>query len=231
MKRKTLGIIGGVGPLATMFIGEMIVRHTAAETDQEHVNMIITNNTNIPDRTAFILGESEENPVPVILSDVKKLTVAEAEVLAIPCNTAHSFYDEIQEGTELPVINMIEETARRAKEKGARRVGILGTTGTISTGIYQRACEQLGMEAIVPGAAIQAVVMSLIYDDIKAGRPADARKWEQIRQAMDEEACDEIILGCTELSIVREELKLTDCIDSLLVLAEVAIEKCGYQVK
>lgn len=231
MEKKTLGIIGGVGPLATMYIGEMIVRRTVAASDQEHVNMIITNNTNIPDRTAFILGESEENPVPFILSDAKKLVVAEAEVLAIPCNTAHSFYEEIQKGTELPVINMIEETARRAKKKGARRVGILGTTGTISTGIYQRACEQLGIDAIVPGEAIQAVVMSLIYDDIKAGRPADRRKWQQIRQAMDDEACDEIILGCTELSIVREELKLTDCIDSLLVLAEVAIEKCGYQVK
>lgn len=231
MEKKTLGIIGGVGPLATMFIGEMIVRRTAAETDQEHVNMIITNNTNIPDRTAFILGESEENPVPVILSDAKKLETIGAEVLAIPCNTAHSFYDDLQQGTALPVINMIEETAKRAKEKGARRVGILGTTGTISTGIYQQACEQLGIEAIVPDEESQALVMSLIYDDIKAGRPADAKKWQLIRQAMDAEACDEIILGCTELSIVREELKLTDCLDSLLVLAEVAIEKCGYKVK
>lgn len=231
MEKKTLGIIGGVGPLATMFIGEMIVRRTAAETDQEHVNMIITNNTNIPDRTAFILGESKEDPVPVILSDAKKLAAIGAEVLAIPCNTAHSFYADIQNGTDLPVINMIEETAKRAKEKGAKRVGILGTTGTISTGIYQRACEQFGIEAIVPDETIQRLVMSLIYDDIKAGRPADVKKWQLIRQAMDAEACDEIILGCTELSIVREELKLTDCLDSLLVLAEVAIEKCGYQVK
>lgn len=231
MKRKTLGIIGGVGPLATMFIGEMIVRRTAAKTDQEHVNMIITNNTMIPDRTAFILGESEENPVPFILSDAKKLETVGAEVLAIPCNTAHSFYDEIQQETVLPVINMIEETAKYAKNKGAQRVGILGTTGTISTGIYQDACIRLGMEAIVPDEETQSLVMSLIYEDIKAGKPANLEKWQTIRRAMDEANCDEIILGCTELSIVRQELQLTDCLDSLLVLAETAIEKCGYQVK
>lgn len=214
-----------------MFIGEMIVRRTAAKTDQEHVNMVITNNTTIPDRTAFILGESDENPVPVILSDAKKLEVAGVDVLAIPCNTAHSFYAEISRGTDLPVINMIEETARYAKNKGAKRVGILGTTGTVATGIYQDACMAFGMEAIVPTEEIQALVMSLIYEDIKAGKPADFDKWQKIRRAMDEDGCDEIILGCTELSIVRKELGLTDCLDSLLVLAETAIQKCGYQVK
>ena len=119
MEKKTLGIIGGVGPLATMFIGEMIVRLTDAEKDQDHVNMVITNNTNIPDRTAFILGESTEDPVPVIVSDAHRLEQAGAEIIAIPCNTAHSFYEEIDEGTTLPVIDMIRETAMRAKEIGA----------------------------------------------------------------------------------------------------------------
>lgn len=231
MKKRALGIIGGVGPLATMFIGEMIVRHTDAEKDQDHVEMIITNNPNIPDRTAFILGESKENPVPVIVSDANRLQQAGAEVLIMPCNTAHSFYEDIQCGTSLPVLNMIHETALYAKEKNAKRVGILGTTGTISTGIYQTACEHFNMEAIVPNDEIQGLVMSLIYDDIKAGKPADREKWQVIQEAMDEAGCDEIILGCTELSIVRQELSLTNCIDSLLVLAEVAIKKCGYTVK
>lgn len=231
MEKKALGIIGGVGPLATMFIGEMIVRHTEAEKDQEHIEVIITNNPNIPDRTAFIVGESDENPVPVIVSDAQRLQKAGADVLIIPCNTAHSFYEDIQRSTELPVINMIQETALRVKERKAKRVGILGTTGTISTGIYQSACEALHIVPVIPNDDIQAVVMSLIYDDIKAGHPANPKKWHMIQQAMEEAGCDELILGCTELSIVRQELKLTNCIDSLLVLAEVAIEKCGYTVK
>lgn len=231
MEKKTLGIIGGVGPLATMFIGEMIVRKTVAEKDQDHIHTIITNNSSIPDRTAFILGESDEDPVPVIVSDAHRLEAAGAEVLIMPCNTAHSFYEEIQRQTTLPLLHMIDETAQFVKQKGAKRVGILGTNGTIATGIYQAACEKQGMEAILPDEATQKLVMSLIYDDIKAGKRADEEKWSRIRQAMEEANCDEVILGCTELSIVRQELALTDCVDSLLVLAEVAIETCGYSVK
>ncbi|MHA6260264.1 cysteate racemase [Sporosarcina sp. CAU 1771] len=231
MNKKTLGIIGGVGPLATMFIGEMIVRHTYAEKDQDHVNMVITNNTKIPDRTAFILGESPDNPVPVIVSDAKRLKAAGAELIIIPCNTAHSFYKQIQAGTDLPVINMIHETTTRVKQQGAERVGILATTGTIETGIYQAACISQGMMPIVPDAHIQSVVMSLIYDDVKSGNAADPEKWAIISSAMKEAGCDQVILGCTELSIVRQELKLDGYVDSLLVLAETAIEQCGYTLK
>jgi aspartate racemase len=232
MGKKTLGIIGGVGPLATMFIGEMIVRRTAAEKDQDHVNMIITNNTTIPDRTAFILGVSNDNPVPVIVSDAHRLTAAGADVLAIPCNTAHSFYEQIQNETELPVIDMIGETVGRAVKEGAKRIGILATSGTITTGVYQEACESLGMTPIVPDSYVQEIVMSLIYDDIKAGKPSNQQKWLIIEQAMQEAGCDKVILGCTELSVVREELDLDDrWIDSLVVLAETAIERCGYTLK
>ncbi len=230
MGKKTLGIIGGVGPLATMFIGEMIVRRTNAEKDQDHVEMVITNNPNIPDRTAFILGESDDDPVPVIVGDANRLRTAGADLLIMPCNTAHSFYDRIQASTELPVIDMIGETAARAKRYGARRVGILATTGTITTGIYQTACERLGMTPVVPDDYTQSVVMSLIYDDIKAGKRADPEKWKTIHEVMTEVGCDELILGCTELSIVRQELELEGCIDSLLVLAETAIERCGYRL-
>lgn len=230
MRKKTLGIIGGVGPLATMFIGEMIVRRTAAKKDQDHVEMVITNNPNIPDRTAFILGESDKDPVPVILGDANRLQAAGADLLIIPCNTAHSFYDRIQAGTELPIIDMIGETVARAKRYGAHRVGILATTGTITTGIYQEACERLGLTPVVPDDYTQSIVMSLIYDDIKAGKPADPEKWDNIHEMMKEVGCDELILGCTELSIVRQDLALEGCIDSLLVLAETAIEQCGYRL-
>ncbi|MFS0576998.1 amino acid racemase [Sporosarcina sp. 179-K 3D1 HS] len=232
MKKKTLGIIGGVGPLATMYIGEMIVRRTAAEKDQDHVNMIITNNPNIPDRTAFILGESEEDPVPVIVADSKRLEAVGAEVLAIPCNTAHSFFSHIQEGTDLPIINMVSETAQLAREMGATRVGILATTGTIHTEVYQSACKQHGLTPIIADPETQEVLMSVIYDEIKAGKPASREKWDFIEKTMKEAGCDKVILGCTELSIVRQELDLgEDYIDSLLVLAETAIERCGYEVK
>ncbi|MFZ3577041.1 aspartate/glutamate racemase family protein [Virgibacillus sp. DJP39] len=230
--KKTLGIIGGVGPLATMFIGEMIVRKTVAEKDQDHVNMIITNNTNIPDRTAFILDQSNEDPVPLIISDAHRLESTGAEVLAMPCNTAHSFLNRIQAGTDLPVINMIRETVSRAVYNGNQNIGILATTGTIQTGVYQAECKEFGIDYTVSDTYIQSVVMSIIYDDIKAGKPVTREKWTTVEQAMFNAGCDKIILGCTELSLVKHDLLLNGrYIDSLQVLAEAAIESCGYEVK
>src|SRR4051794_36294453 len=109
MEKKTLGIVGGVGPLATMLLGEMIVRRTNASKDQEHVDMVITNNTKIPDRTAYVLDRTKPNPVTVMISDIHRLTSIGAEIIAIPCNTAHSFYAEMQQASSVRILNMIEE--------------------------------------------------------------------------------------------------------------------------
>jgi aspartate racemase len=231
MKKKVLGIIGGVGPLATMLLGEMIVKRTKANTDQQHVNMVITNNTSIPDRTTYILDRSKANPVPVMISDAAKLKSIGAEVLAVPCNTAHSFYHEIQQGADMQVLHMINETAKRAAQIGAKKVGILATTGTLTTSVYQLACQNAGVQPIVPDEETQEMVMSVIYDDVKAGRPVDFLKWQQIINKLEGLGCDRIILGCTELSIVKKELNLDETyIDSLMVLAESAILACGYEL-
>ncbi|MEY9972401.1 aspartate racemase [Lysinibacillus sp. RC46] len=231
MKKQTLGIIGGVGPLATMFIGEMIVRRTKAAKDQEHLHTIIDNDTNIPDRTAFILDSTKENPVPVIVADAKKLASVGADVIAIPCNTAHTFYDEIVEGSPVPVLHMIRETAKRASDLGAERVGILATTGTLTSRMYQDALEEFGIIPVVPDDVMKEKVMSIIYDYVKAGKDVSQEDWQPIEEAMLALNCDRIVLGCTELSIVNRDLKLSDkYIDSLIVLAERAILACGYEI-
>ncbi|MCY9547079.1 aspartate/glutamate racemase family protein [Lysinibacillus xylanilyticus] len=231
MKKQTLGIIGGVGPLATMFIGEMIVRRTKATKDQEHLHTIIDNDTNIPDRTAFILDSTKENPVPVIVADAKKLASVGANMIAIPCNTAHTFYDEIVEGSPVPVLHMIRETAKRASDLGAKRVGILATTGTLTSRMYQDALEEFGITPVVPDDVMKDKVMSIIYDYVKAGKDVSHEDWQPIEEAMLALNCDRIVLGCTELSIVNRDLKLSDkYIDSLIVLAERAILACGYEI-
>ncbi|MGE7675342.1 aspartate/glutamate racemase family protein [Lysinibacillus sp. NPDC094403] len=231
MKKQTLGIIGGVGPLATMFIGEMIVRRTKATKDQEHLHTIIDNDTNIPDRTAFILDSTKEDPVPVIVADAKKLASVGADMIAIPCNTAHTFYDEIVEGSPVPVLHMIRETAKRASDLGAERVGILATTGTLTSRMYQDALEEFGITPVVPDDVMKEKVMSIIYDYVKAGKDVSQEDWQPIEEAMLALNCDRIVLGCTELSIVNRDLKLSDkYIDSLIVLAERAILACGYEI-
>jgi aspartate racemase len=228
--KKTLGIIGGVGPLATMFIGEMIVRLTKASTDQEHVHTIIDNDTTIPDRTAYILDSTKANPVPVIQRDAVKLASAGADLICIPCNTAHTFYDEIEDASPVPVLHMIRETAKRAAHVGAKRVGILATDGTVFSKVYQSALEEQGLEPVLPNADIQAKVMSIIYDEVKAGRDVSMDAWQEIADHMKSLKCDKVVLGCTELSIVNKELKLGNYyIDSLIVLAQAAIEACGYE--
>lgn len=229
--RKTLGIIGGVGPLATMFIGEMIVRRTKASKDQEHVHTIIDNDTSIPDRTAYILDQTKDNPVPYLINDAKKLANAGADLICIPCNTAHSFYNELQIASPVPVIHMIRETAKRAASLGAKRVGILATDGTLASGVYQRALIEQNIEPVMPNGMIQQQVMSVIYDYVKAGKEVSMSQWQVIEQGMLQLNCDKIILGCTELSIVNKELKLSGrYIDSLIVLAESAIVACGYEL-
>lgn len=231
MEKKTLGIIGGVGPLATMLLGEMVVRRTLAQKDQEHVNMVVTNNTSIPDRTTYVLDRSKDNPVPIMISDGLKLKSIGAQVIALPCNTAHTFYEEIQDGVGIPVVHMIQETAKRAAEEGTQKVGILATTGTLTSSVYQLACKSVGVQPIVPDEETQKLVMSVIYDDVKAGQPVDFMKWQQIMNKMTELGCDRVILGCTELSIVKKELHLDDFyIDSLMVLAESSIKACGYTI-
>ncbi len=231
MKKQTLGIIGGVGPLATMFIGEMIVRRTKATKDQEHVHTIIDNDTNIPDRTAFILDKTKENPVPVLIEDAKKLASVGANLIAIPCNTAHTFYDEIAQGSPIPVLHMIRETAKRANDLGAKHVGILATTGTLTSRMYQDALEEFGITPVIPDDQMKEKVMAIIYDYVKAGKDVTQEDWLPIEEAMLALNCDRIVLGCTELSIVNRDLKLSDkYIDSLIVLAECAILACGYEL-
>ncbi|MFJ5767636.1 aspartate/glutamate racemase family protein [Lysinibacillus sp. NPDC093210] len=231
MKKQTLGIIGGVGPLATMFIGEMIVRRTKATKDQDHVHTIIDNDTNIPDRTAFILDKTKENPVPVLIEDAKKLAAVGANLIAIPCNTAHTFYDEIAQGSPIPVLHMIRETAKRANDLGAKRVGILATTGTLTSRMYQDALEEFGIIPVIPDDQMKEKVMAIIYDYVKAGKDVTQEDWQPIEEAMLALNCDRIVLGCTELSIVNRDLKLSDkYIDSLIVLAECAILACGYEL-
>ncbi|PKH11398.1 aspartate/glutamate racemase family protein [Planomicrobium sp. MB-3u-38] len=231
MEKKTLGIVGGVGPLATMFIGEMIVRRTKAAKDQDHVNSIITNNTRIPDRTAFIMGRSDDNPVPVMIDDMAKLSSIGAEIIIIPCNTAHTFYDELQMGSPVPVIHMIRETMKRAAQQGAVKVGVLATTGTVTSKVYQQAANEYGLEPVLPSPEIQEKVMSIIYDNVKAGKNADKDTWSEIVNHMENQGCDRVVLGCTELSIVKKEINLPDFyLDSLIVLAETAILSCGYEL-
>lgn len=233
MNKKTLGIIGGVGPLATMLLGEMIVKRTKASTDQEHMHFIIDNDTRIPDRTAYILDREQPNPLPVMVQDAGKLVSAGVDVICVPCNTAHYFYDELADNTAVPILHMIRETANKVKNLQAKKVGVLGTKGTLSTNLYQDALREVGIEPVVPDDAVQDLLMEIIYDYVKAGSSITREMWSKVEDAIMAQGCDHVILGCTELSIVNRELSLdqdTRYVDALVTLADRTIEYCGYEL-
>lgn len=229
---KTVGVLGGLGPMATVYFYNLVVEMTDAHVDQEHVDMIITNTATTPDRTNYILGVSKLNPKDKILSDAKKLEVAGVDFLALTCNTGHYFYDEIKKNLNIPFVNMIEETTQTAIDKGYKKIGILATTGNIKAGLYQRMCESKNIEYYVPKQEMQKKVMSLIYDCVKAGEPVDMMMFNQVVDDCKMNGCDCVILGCTELSIIKKDEKLSDYyVDSLEVLAKAIIIKSGRKIK
>ncbi len=230
---KTVGVIGGLGPMATVYFYDMVVRMTDAKTDQDHIDMVIANRATTPDRTDYIIGKSKNSPVDILKKDAKRLENFGSDFLVITCNTAHYFYDEIQKSVNIPVLNIIEETVKHAKEQGHKKLGILATTGNISTNLYQNMCKKYDIDYLVLDENRQANIMSIIYDDIKSGNPANMNKFNDIVNNLKENNCDGAILGCTELSILKNDNNLDNefYIDSLGILAVKTIENCNKRVK
>ena len=228
----SLGIIGGMGPMATVYFMELVVDMTEAHADGDHLEMIVYNCPSIPDRTKYIIGESEESPLPKMMEIGQRLQEQAVDCVAIPCMTAHYFYDDLK-SLGIPVIHAIRETAQVLKEKGITRAALMATDGTISSGIFQRELERLGIEAVLPDSAYQKKIMDIIYEDIKAGvMPAPEKVSELKDYFINERGAQSVVLGCTELSLLKKPFALgEDFIDTLEVLAEKAILACGKQVK
>ncbi|WP_418973117.1 aspartate/glutamate racemase family protein [Allofournierella sp.] len=224
-----LGVLGGIGPMSTVYFYEMITAHTQAEKDQDHLDIVISSRATTPDRSAYVLGQSKEDSFSVMERDAEMLVEYGATVLAIPCNTAHYFYDRLQRSLPVPVLNMIQLTVRAAKAQGCTKLGILATSGTVASCSYQRMCAAEGLGWAVPCEADQAVLMQhIIYDEIKGGKPVDLPEFLRIADALKAAGCQRAVLGCTELSLIKRNCGLDDFfIDSTEVLAREAILACG----
>lgn len=233
MKNITVGVLGGLGPMASVYFYEMVVNMTDAKTDQEHVDMIITNRATTPDRTAFIVGDSNENPSNILIDDARKLEKYGVDFIVMTCNTAHYFYEKIAESVNIPLVNIIEETIKHAKATNHKKLGILATTGNVQTNLYQNMCKKYDIEFSVLDENRQSKIMEIIYDDIKSGKPANMDKFNSIVDYLKENNCDGVILGCTELSILKNDNNLNGdfYIDSLEVLARETIVRSGRKLK
>ena len=225
---KTIGIIGGMGPMATVDLFEKIVLATDAQSDQEHIHILIDNNTDIPDRTQRILGTGP-SPVPEMLASVRRLTDQGADFLIMGCNTAHYFLPELQPALTVPFIDMIEETARYCFRQGMRHVGLLASGGTYESGIYAKAFARLGMHLTAPDEEGKRICHDIICHGVKAGNAAyDARPFKAVLRQMEQEGVESFILGCTEMPLaVRMYHADGRFIDATQVLAEAAVRFAG----
>lgn len=230
MEKKTVGILGGMGPLATADLFRKIVLHTRAARDQDHPRVVIDSNTNIPDRTAALLRGGAD-PTPELVRSARLLEQMGAEVLVMPCNTAHGFYDAVQGAVSVPVLHMIRLTARALTERSVRTAGLLATDGTVQTGIYQRVLTEAGIGLLTPPAADQQAVMDLIYRGVKAGdRSFDAAPVRRAMLSLLDRGAQTLILGCTELPLAAEMYNLAyPFTDPTLELALGAIRFTGCE--
>ena len=228
MNKPVLGVVGGVGPLATAYFMKTVIQKTPASSDQDNIPMIVFNDPQIPDRTAFILDNSNPDPTEELTKVARWLEAAQADYLAIPCNTAHYFYQAIVDAVDIPVLNIMQETAREILRRlgHAGSVGLLATEGTASSGVFQGYLADCGLDTVLPTPEEQARVTSLIYDGVKAGNPTDPQELVQLGQLLRDRGCDMVISGCTELSVLYQELADDDRPDWLVDSMDVLAERC-----
>ena len=228
MDKKVIGIIGGMGPLATADLFKKIITNTKVLKDQDHIRVLIDNNTEIPDRTAAILNNGE-NPIPQLTKSAKLLENMGADFLIMPCNTAHYFYPAVSSSVNIPVLNMLEITCDSLVRKGIKKVGLIATCGTVQSGLYQKVFDRANIEVLLPNEEGQKAVTDLIYSGVKAGNTQfDVADFKRTVEGLMSQGAEVLVLGCTELPVAVEMYNLNYPVcDPTLELALSAIKKAG----
>ena len=217
-----LGVLGGMGPMATVDFMSKVIQNTPARSDQEHIPMLVCSAANIPDRSEAILGRGPD-PLPAMRKALSRLERAGVTCIAIPCNTAHYWHAALQAQTSIPILHIVDAVADLLPGKGLQggQVGLLATTGTVEAGLYQKRLAERGFTCTIPDPADQAEVMRAIRL-VKVGRAAQAtpillRQAEALVAA----GCRQIVIGCTEIPValasVDDELRplLVDATEAL----------------
>jgi aspartate racemase len=226
-RRAIIGILGGMGPLATADLYQKIIEITPAASDQEHIPVVIYADPRVPDRTEALLRNGED-PTPWLVHGARTLTGMGADFIVMPCNTAHAFLDGIQPAVDKPIISMIDAAADeiRVQHPDARTVGLLATSGTIASEIYQHALQSRGVDVIVPDDDIQRRCVTAAIREVKAGRagkPATALLTEA-GQHLTERGADVLLAACTEIPVIFQQRHTeTPLVDATGALARMAV--------
>lgn len=218
-----IGIIGGLGPLATVKFMEMLNKRFV--NINKEIEMVVINDPTTPDRTSYILDNTKDNPINSILSMVKKLELFNVDLLVMPCNTASYFYKEIESNTNILFINIVEETVKYLKQNNIKKIGLMATEGTIKSEIYKNLLTKYSIDLETPSDIDQKIVSSIIYDGIKCNNKINLNEFYNVINNLKNKGCEKVILGCTELSALKEIYNIKDdyLIDAMDILADSTI--------
>ncbi|SFU91388.1 aspartate/glutamate racemase family protein [Xenorhabdus koppenhoeferi] len=199
--KKIIGILGGMGPAATIDAMEKIIKNTPATCDQEHIPVIAVSFPDIPDRTENILSGGE-SPLNKMLAVLRILEAAGAQCIIMPCNTAHYWHDELKASTKIPFLNIVEVTCNKIVSEGVNNVAILATTGTIKTELYQERLKKDNVNYVVPDDIQQGIIM----ESILAYKSGDGEKAYQLIESVITQlknvGVERFIMGCTEIPLI-----------------------------
>ncbi|QER68301.1 aspartate/glutamate racemase family protein [Paucilactobacillus nenjiangensis] len=201
-------VLGGMGSLATESFVRLLNERTPTNKDQDYLDYLVVNHSSIPDRSSYILDHTQPNPTDQLVGDIKKYSQLNPDFFVLTCNSAHYFYQEMQAATSIPILHMPKLAVEEINQINptAKKVGILGTPGTIKTGIYDQFIIDQGYEPVHPTPKILAETEKLIFEDIKAKGTVDKDRYHNIlKQMQNDMHVDITVLGCTELSLAQEQ--------------------------
>lgn len=221
-----LGVLGGMGPLATVDFMQKIIAMSHAHNDQEHIPMLVHNVPQVPDRSACIL-QGMTDPFPALLAGLRKLEEGGATCAVIPCNTAHYWFEKLQQHSQVPMISILDCASEHIRRRGLKTIGLMATNATIQSEIYKQRIEKDNGVCLSPSELNQLQLMQAIYDIKGNNLKTGSRKMELVFRELLNEGAEAVILGCTEIpvgleSIIREFPEL--CIDATALLAQACVD-------
>lgn len=225
---KVVGLIGGMGPEATIDLMQKIIRATPAKADQEHIRLLVDSNPQVPCRVKAILGNGP-NPGPVMAKMAKGLEMMGAEILAIPCNTAHYYLEYVKNIVNIPVVNIIEETVNVLVKDKVKDVALIASTALLKTKLYQNQINRAGINLILPTEKYQQMIMETIFA-VKSANFVKAKKcYDEINSYINNMGAKSVILGCTELPLIIKEGNYScKFYDPTKILALAIVDYCFY---
>jgi aspartate racemase len=203
MQNQSLGVLGGMGPMATVDFLKKLTEKTPATCDQEHIPIVLYGDCTVPDRTAFAKGEGP-SPLPKLFEGIEMLCRSGVTAIAVPCNSAHCWYTELVKRSSVPVLNIVRASAKAVLHNDplTKRVGVLSTEGTYKMGIYRDTLLQMNFQVIEPTFEEFRDLVSPGIKEVKAGAISQSEGlFELAASKLFERGAEQIILGCTEIPL------------------------------